>query len=1116
MQTNDSFTQTEESIMSETETIEEVMAPEPQRILPISELTSMDGYLANYGSILGKKAITALDPLHLPSRDPLPDFDDLLREPFEAQKHVIAASMKMMDTVGGGFICGEMGAGKSIIGCTSVHMHASKSRNQGGKGGKYRAVVLCPDHLIAKWVREIEETIPDAIVSRFGPQGGEIATKKVKGKKAEKVDGNSKRSLRDVISLLDKRQGHRWEKPKGAEWYIIGRNQAKWMSDWTGLADMHRGFSGEIPKKSPASKSVVVDKIAILNEKGYLTYNKRGEPAMSNVTARVFCCPKCGTVARDKKGVPLGEKDLSSKSKTGKQLRCVGTYMEMIPVAERPKDHGRDRFCPPPSDFSERKPNIEFGWKNRRWVIKECGEPLFGYVSRPYRWSLAKIIQKKMKRMFGYLIIDEIHEQKSDESAQSMACGKLLASVDHVIGLTGTIIGGYANHLFPLMMRITPRSLKEEGFEWGRDMAFSEVYGRIDQIITTKEQGDDGPVIGGNVKSMRRASSGSRTERKTVRPGVMPTMFGRHLIGSSMFIKLEDVSENLPDLFEYIGGELLDTGNDAASDGWFDTAVDMDYDQKREYDRVAATLELANRDLLQRGSMKLLGAYLWTTMDYPDRPFGWEHDPEVMKAAISNSESEQAPGLLGQSFLKHFDHKFDSDTNELVLARLDTADTETDRIKLKKDGGVWWLDVTLNGKVTKPFVYDTGASTLSIPAELGIELGLKPKNGDHEVHVQVADGSLVKVNKTTMDSVKVGKFTVHNTECTVLPLPKLGHTVGYWEKPGIRTIDNFVGVVTPKSLPEDVIYPKEQKLIDICLKQKADGTQTWVYVQMTGKRNVQDRLKGMLEREGLKVGILRATDVQPIEREEWIAKNGRDYDVMISHPQLVSTGLDLFSKAQGGHNYSTIVFYETGYNLFTMRQAARRAWRIGQPRDCRVYYMYYKDTMQHKAMSLMSKKMAAAQALEGEFSEEGLAAMAGEDNLQMALAKNLSERINGADMQRSWSKVKIGPKKVKQVIKPSPLDDLPIELQMVGESLVESQSKPVPEEVKQEWPKLKAKLKPFVPPKLKIVNPIDESEFENFDDYEETPNPVMTADMMAKMFAAMIDEGVMTEEELYS
>jgi hypothetical protein len=119
-----------------------------------------------------------------------------------------------------------------------------------------------------------------------------------------------------------------------------------------------------------------------------------------------------------------------------------------------------------------------------------------------------------------------------------------------------------------------------------------------------------------------------------------------------------------------------------------------------------------------------------------------------------------------------------------------------------------------------------------------------------------------------------------------------------------------------------------------------------------------------------------------------------------------------------------------------MRQAARRAWRIGQPRECYVYYLYYKDTMQHRAMHLMSKKMAAALALEGEFSVDGLAAMAGDDNMQMALAKSMAEKIDQADMQRSWSKVKSGDKKKPRKeqsglaersrdAKPTPLGTLP-------------------------------------------------------------------------------------------
>jgi SNF2 family DNA or RNA helicase len=35
-----------------------------------------------------------------------------------------------------------------------------------------------------------------------------------------------------------------------------------------------------------------------------------------------------------------------------------------------------------------------------------------------------------------------------------------------------------------------------------------------------------------------------------------------------------------------------------------------------------------------------------------------------------------------------------------------------------------------------------------------------------------------------------------------------------------------------------------------------------------------------------------------------------------------------------------------------MQQAARRAWRIGQSKDCRVYYLPYAGTMQQRAMAL--------------------------------------------------------------------------------------------------------------------------------------------------------------------
>ena len=126
---------------------------------------------------------------------------------------------------------------------------------------------------------------------------------------------------------------------------------------------------------------------------------------------------------------------------------------------------------------------------------------------------------------------------------------------------------------------------------------------------------------------------------------------------------------------------------------------------------------------------------------------------------------------------------------------------------------------------------------------------------------------------------------------------------------------------------------------------------------------------------------------------------------MISHPQLVQTGLDFFGKKPGSHNFNAIAFYETGYNPFTMQQAARRAWRIGQSKDCRVYYLHYRDTMQQRAMALMARKMAAMMALDGRLSVEGLAGMADDESAAMALARSISDAIDSADIQRNWVKV---------------------------------------------------------------------------------------------------------------
>ena len=88
--------------------------------------------------------------------------------------------------------------------------------------------------------------------------------------------------------------------------------------------------------------------------------------------------------------------------------------------------------------------------------------------------------------------------------------------------------------------------------------------------------------------------------------------------------------------------------------------------------------------------------------------------------------------------------------------------------------------------------------------------------------------------------------------------------------------------------------------------------------------------------------------------------------------------------------FTTLIFYDTGYKLFTLRQASLRSWRINQsaPR-VEVYMLYHAGTMQHKAIKLMASKLAAAGMIEGSFSEEGLSAMSECEDMTTLMAREL-------------------------------------------------------------------------------------------------------------------------------
>ncbi len=179
------------------------------------------------------------------------------------------------------------------------------------------------------------------------------------------------------------------------------------------------------------------------------------------------------------------------------------------------------------------------------------------------------------------------------------------------------------------------------------------------------------------------------------------------------------------------------------------------------------------------------------------------------------------------------------------------------------------------------------------------------------------------------------------------------------------------------------VMPKERELIDICRQEKAGGRKTLVYSVYTGTRDTTSRLKLLLEQEGFKVAVLRAS-VDASRREDWIAEQlDRGIDVLISNPELVKTGLDLLE-------FPTIVFMQSGYNVYSLQQAARRSWRIGQKLVVRVIYLGYAATSQMTCLALMARKIMVSQSTSGDVPESGLDVLNQDgDSVEVALARQL-------------------------------------------------------------------------------------------------------------------------------
>ena len=160
---------------------------------------SLKTFLEEYGESLAEKVTRELKVIHDPARDKEEQMDQkmdrLNKNPFPAQRETIKAVVKSFRAGSKAvYMACEMGCGKSLM---SIAVASLLKENP-------RVLVLCPPHLVRKWIQEIKEAMPWA--------------------KAINLNGES---CFQTLQTLKNRV-----KPTSPEFYIIGKEKAKLSYQW--------------------------------------------------------------------------------------------------------------------------------------------------------------------------------------------------------------------------------------------------------------------------------------------------------------------------------------------------------------------------------------------------------------------------------------------------------------------------------------------------------------------------------------------------------------------------------------------------------------------------------------------------------------------------------------------------------------------------------------------------------------------------------------------------------------------------------------------------------------------------------------------------------------------
>ena len=429
----------------------------------------------------------------------------------DVQKHAAIALARACREHGNALIQGEMGLGKTTIALATIDLL-----------GAYPALIICPPHLVPKWMREAQEVISGVQVrelKRIGKNGGEGEVNDVRQFVQDWDSGLLGNKAIAVVASTSAKLGSGWD-GAAARRYTLPRSKEDRASFREALERYREARNALRALKDLGSQGLRPVDEETLEEQRRITAKARRDALKAAVAVRV--CPQCGA--------PLDRETLRSR----KPVLCAGSVEVW--------DHQE----------------AEMG-------ARKCEGPLFEFGGQYKRWPMADYIRKKMRGFFRVLVADEVHQYKAKDSDQGWAFGLLAGAIPAVITLTGTFFGGPASSIFWLLHRTQADVREDYGFS--EEARWVRRFGVLE--TTFKIEDDDYGVYSG--KRRRRVST---KERPGISPGIV-----RYTLPTTIFASIKDLGVNLPEFHE----EFVTFAPSQAMDEDLRSVWNFTWNQLKEY-----------------------------------------------------------------------------------------------------------------------------------------------------------------------------------------------------------------------------------------------------------------------------------------------------------------------------------------------------------------------------------------------------------------------------------------------------------------------------------------------------------------------------------------------------